>query len=269
MLIGTLFLLSVLSLLQAEKLTADQLVERHLQSIGSAAARAARTSSMAEGKVHLKFQVAGSGASSGEAVFFSEGVKLRLVLKFDNRQYLGEDIVFDGNKFAVGYAVTETRSPFGEFLHIYNSIIKEGLLGSALSTAWPLLDLKARAPKLQYKGVERIDGQPFHALRYQIRKGGQDLAISLYFDPSTFQHVRTIYKVTLSAPIGVNLQDTESRETYYKIEELFGDFRAVDGVTVPGRWDLRFSIDGRQSLQWEWEMRYDKISTNVAAGRRE
>ncbi|MGI8785396.1 MAG: hypothetical protein ACR2L2_17320 [Acidobacteriota bacterium] len=266
MMLGLLLFLSGWIFAEEPKLKPEETIARHLASIGTLEARNSRKTSVAEGKATVKFLVAGSGATAGRALLFSQGRKFRLLLEFDNiHQYLGEDIVFDGEKHAVGYTVTDSRSPFGEFLHTYNGIIQEGLLGSVLSTVWPLLDLQARRPKLQSRGLVKVGGQQLQQLDYQLKKG-RDVNVSLYFDPETFRHVKTIYTVTIAAALGTNLQDTSVRETYYKIEETFGAFRTVEGLTVPSQWNIRFSIDGRQSVQWEWDMRLDKITSNQPVG---
>lgn len=266
--LGLFLLLAGWILAEEPKLKPEEMIARHLASIGTLEARNSRKTNIAEGKATVKFLVAGSGATAGRALFFSQDRKLRLLLEFNNiHQYLGEDIVFDGEKHAVGYTVTDSRSPFGEFLHTYNGIIQEGLLGSVLSTAWPLSDFQARRPKVQSKGLVKVGDQQLLQLDYQLKKG-RDVTVSLYFDPETFRHVKTVYAVTVLAAMGSNLQDTSMRESYYKIEENFEAFRAVDGLTVPSRWNLRFSIDGRQSsVQWEWDMRFDKITANQPVGQ--
>src|SRR5687768_3049614 len=112
----------------------EDIIRSHLERVGPASARSARQNSVAEGQAEIKFLVFGSGSTTGGALFYTQGTKQRMTLTFDNQQYRGEDIVFDGQKFSVAYADTHSYSPLGQFLHTFNGIIKEGLLGSVLST---------------------------------------------------------------------------------------------------------------------------------------
>jgi len=67
-------------------------------------------------------------------------------------------------------------------------ILREGLFGGTISTAWPLLDLKP-AGEAKYEGVKKIDGRELHDLTYVPNKSssGSDLTIHLYFEPDTFR----------------------------------------------------------------------------------
>jgi len=47
------------------------------------------------------------------------------------------------------------RSQLGQFLYQYDEIVKEGLLEGYSPQPWPLLDLKARRPKLNYRGLKK------------------------------------------------------------------------------------------------------------------
>jgi hypothetical protein len=244
----------------------EELVRSHLEKVGTAAARDARRNLVAEGPARVKFLVGGSGEMTGTALFFSEGPKHRLTLTFNSQQYRGEDIVFDGGKFSVSYADTHAYSPFGRFLHTYNSIIKEGLLGSALSTAFPLLDPKVKGARLKYAGTETVGEESLHRLDYRPRRGGGDVAVSLYFDPSTFRHKVTDYRVRVPAPLNRSVTDTSARETYYRLTETFDDFQPIDGLDLPSRWKLRYSISGSIGVEWEWEIHLTSVKTNQQIG---
>jgi hypothetical protein len=78
-------------------------------------------------------------------------------------------------------------SSFGEFVHSQDQIVREGLLGGSLSTAWALLNLDHNQPKLTYEGLKKVDGRQFHDLRYRCKRN-DDMNIYLYFDPETYRH---------------------------------------------------------------------------------
>lgn len=248
------------------KLKPEEVVARHLEALGSAEARAVISSRIASGNAQVKILVGGSGEILGPAGFVSQGRKLCLFVRLNHPDYEREQVAFDGEKPQVGVARPVARSPLGQFVHTYNQILREGLLGGALSSAWPLLDLEQRQPKLGYAGLEEVDDRSLHRLKYNPKKGGGDLKISLYFEPETGRHLLTIYKLTVGA--GAGLTHTESaaqQEARFTLEERFGDFRQVDGLTLPTRWTLRLTQDTREtSLLWEWNLAFDNITHNQA-----
>src|SRR5215467_2445411 len=114
-------------------------------------------------------------------------------MKFPSNDYRGEQWICDGNKTQVTATTANMhRSTLGEFLLVQDVILKEGLLGGVLSTAWPLENLNDRKAKLSFEGRKKIDGKDALELRYRPKKSS-DLDIRLYFDPETFHHLMTIY----------------------------------------------------------------------------
>jgi len=261
----TALLLALLSPSAAQdgKLDAQALVTRHLQSIGPDQTRAARKTSVAQGVGQLRILTGGTGTLEGPAYFFSDGRKLRFVIQFSQPTYPAEEFAFDGSKPVVAVIQPRVRSRLGQFLYLYNDIIKEGLLGSTLSTAWPLTDLAERGAKLQYIGLKKIDGRELHEARYQLKKGG-DLSIHLYFEPETFRHLRTTYRLRITAQIGAGpAQSSGQRDSIFTLEERFDGFKTVDGLTLPTHWTLRLSTEGTQgSSVNEWDISFDKIVLN-------
>jgi hypothetical protein len=69
-----------------------------------------------------------------------------------------------------GTYADKTRSEFGEFVRTQDVILREGLLGGVLSTAWPMLDLDARKAKVGYEGKKKIDNRQLLTLSYRPMK---------------------------------------------------------------------------------------------------
>jgi hypothetical protein len=67
------------------------------------------------------------------------------------------------------------RSSFGEFVHSQDQIVREGLLGGSLTTAWALLNLDHNQPKLSYEGLKKVDGRQLHDLRYRCKRNDDDI----------------------------------------------------------------------------------------------
>ena len=176
------------------KLSADEVVQAHLKSIGSAEDLAKIHTCVWEGQVSTLIVNSGHPASTGIAKLFSEGRKYRISLGFDFADYKGEHFLSDGNKAEFGFSRTSSvgRSAFGDFIARYDQILKDGLMGGTLSTAWALLDLPSRQAKVDYDGMKKVDGKDLHVLAYHPKKGlGADSRILLYFEPDTFRHVRS------------------------------------------------------------------------------
>jgi len=246
------------------KMEPEELVTLHLAALGSPESRSVVQSRSAQGRGRMEVLVGGSGFLEGPFVFASRGDKLLFSIQFNHPSYAAEQVSFDGEKCYVGYIKPGVRSQLGQFLFQYDELVKEGLLGGVLSTAWPLLDLKARKPKLNYGGLKKVSGQELLELRYRMRKGGGNLNIRLYFDPESFRHIATTYKLTMTAPMGRTDRESPSqRETRFTLEEWFSDFRPTGDLDLPMHWTVRLTLDtGRGSFLGKWDMTYPQIAHN-------
>ena len=261
----------------------EEIVQRHLDSIGPAATRASTKSRVVEGSAVYRVLVGGSGRVDGKVVLASEGHKSQMLLKIVSQNYHGERFTSDGSRtFVEGTYDDHSRSEFGQFLRSEDFAVREGLLGGELSEAWPLLDMDSVKGKLKYEGKKKVDGKELEVLSYH---GGKmsDLSVMLYFDPENFHHVMTIYKasqhVGLAPPdtFGVTAQETVSvasssdansasrQQTRYQIQEKFSDFNAQDGLTLPTHYDLQFAeeLSSGFTKTVEWEVTTTRVLNGV------
>jgi hypothetical protein len=265
-----------MALAKEPELKAEDLIAKHLASIGQREAIAAAKSRVVQGKVHFTIQ-SGGGAQDGKQTFASEGDKLHFYLGFPNPNYKGERFVFDGSKTFFADVTPGVRSSLAEFIHVQDRIIREGLWGSVLSTDWALLSLDQRKPKLTSGGLKKVNGQELYEMRYSPAKRS-DLQISLYFEPESFHHVLTVYSMTISPQISTSdIETAGQKETTYRLEERFSDFKTFDGLALPTQWEVRFTEDipvspdhpgsagvyGRSSTKI-WAMTEDSITNNVS-----
>ena len=262
-----------------DHLTAEDVLRHHLDSIGTAPVRAAAKSRVVEGTTSYRILVGGSGQIDGKAAMVSDGRKMLLMLKINAPQYTGERFICDGEKTSVAGTYTDKhRSEFGEFLRAEDLPLREGLLGGALSTSWSLLDLDAHKGKLKYQGLKKIDGTELYAVTYQPKKN-TDLQITLYFEPETFRHVRTVYTASVHAGLGQTDPSTQvpgnlaggsdvdaarQQQTRYRIEERFSDFKTVDGLSLPSHYDLRFQeeLGSGFTKAVEWDTTTTRVLNN-------
>ena len=244
----------------------EELVARHLTALGSPESRSVVQSRGAQGTGRMELLIGGFGSLEGPVVFASQGGKLFFSIQFDYLNYAAEQVSFDGEKCYVGNIKPGVRSQLGQFLYQYNEIVKEGLLGGVLSTGWPLLDLKGRRPRLDYRGLKKISGQELLELRYRMRKGGGNLNIRLYFDPGSFRHIATIYKLTISAPMGRTTEESARQsDTRFTLEEWFSDFRPTDELDLPTHWTMRLTLEtGRGNFLGKWDMTFHQIAHNLS-----
>ena|SRR6266404_815872 len=227
----------------AQKLKPEDIVARHLESIGSAQERAAVTTRIIAGTSQVIFRTPPPGQATGRAVLASDGIKNLIGMRFPSPVYPREELGFNGASFMAAYVTPGARSSLGSFLMTHDLIFKQGLMGGTLSSAWPLLDLTARAAQLEYAGTKKVDNRTLHELKY-IPHSGSDLKISLFFDQENFQHVRTEYERTIAAPTGSReYSNVQEREIRYKMVEEFSEFRKEGGLTMPHTYKIKLAID--------------------------
>jgi len=247
-----------------QKLTAEEVVARHLKSIGTAEDLAAIKTRIVVGTSLYTARSPGSGQNSGLSILFSEGSKSVIAMTFANPAYPHEKFGYDGQNMVISYTKPGLRSTLGDFIFRRTSIFKDGLVGGTLSTAWPLLNWSNDKARLEYGGTKKIDGRETYLLRYIPRKGS-DLTISLYFDGETFQHLRTEYAQTVSAQMGATPDASKEgqRELHYELEEQFSDFKQEGKLTLPHTYKIKLLMErtGPTYLA-DWEMVFSRFSFN-------
>lgn len=237
-----------------DKLTAEEVVAKHLASIGTAEDIAAAQTRVATGATQAHLRITNTAVElSGPAQFASDGDKFLLAMVFQSNNYPHEKASFDGQNVAVGVLTQGGRTPLGTFLTSQSALMKHGLIGGVLSSAWPLFNLAKRDAKLSFSGTDKINGKPVYKLKYQPRNTG-DLVINLYFDATTFQHVRSQYEYVISARQGAVAEASAGqRDTRYKLVEDFSDFQRTEKLTLPHKYTIDLSIEApnrTQTLNW-------------------
>jgi hypothetical protein len=252
--------LSGLALRSAEDgdgLTVDTLIQRHLASIAPGERLEKRHSFVIKGNCEFRVLVGQTKIAPGPGIvqIVSRGKAYSTVVKFESGEYGGEVYVTDGKKARTAYATPADRNPMTEMLQAQQALLNEGLFGGELTTAWALLDVKDRKPRLTFRGLEDVDGVKLYELDYRIRKGGSDLTNRLYFEPEKFHHVLSTYEVVIPARMGANPADSaRQRPSRYKIEERFSDFKDFNGFTLPSIWTIQYSqSQTNDSLLYQWK----------------
>lgn len=251
-----IFLVSAVSS-QAQKLKPEEVLSKHLDSIAAAEKRAALTSFIATGEVRVTNITRKTPPSVGRVVLASKGTQSFIGMSLNANDNPKEMFVFDGKRTRIDFTIPGQRSILGSLLQSNSMMIEHGLYTGALSTNWSMLNTATRNPKISYGGLKKIDGVEAHTLKY-MPKGGADLEVTMYFEPTNFRHIRTEYRRTASASLGVTIdQSARQSETRIRITEDYSDFKAVDGFTLPHKYKMMYSISGQNGtteVQWEFDI---------------
>jgi hypothetical protein len=86
--------------------------------------------------------------------------------------------------------------------------------------------------------------------------------IHLYFEPTTFRHVKTEYSYDVDPSLDHN-QKVHGTFTKYRVEEEFSDFKVVDGLTLPSSWKLRYSATSNKTVVVEWQVTSNNVAHNT------
>lgn len=247
---------------ETKKLTADEVITSHLESIGTAEARAAFKSLVAQGVVEVTIRVGGSGKGKGGAVMASQGPMSLMGFIF-GQEASNEKIAFNGQKITLGELRPGLRTPFGDFVRKNDVLFREGLLGGTLSTAWPFLAANERRGKLRSLGTKSVKDRKAYVVGYEPTNGS-NLDIKLYFDAETFQHLRTDYQQEFVAPTVTN-PDKAARQkgTRFKLTEEFSDFRREGSVVLPHTYKVQFTIETESHpLLQDWVVTLNQFVLN-------
>jgi hypothetical protein len=255
------------SLAKDEKLKPEQVITKHLESIGNADKLKEVKTRTTSGVAHVDFRVGGQASVNGEGTIVSDVTSLRAGFSFQALEYPGEQFAYDGDKVMVGQLSPGNRSPLGRFVFENEILLKEGLLFGSLSASWALLNTSARQPKLDLTGLKKIGGRSLYELKYEAKKGKGNVQAWLYFDPETFRHVRSQFKVETAPTQLDKIADSAELVRYTLIEE-FDQFKEVDGLTLPHSYKLDFSIDApRGGFVGSWTYAVKQIAHNQAVDR--
>ncbi len=123
----------------------------------------------------------------------------------------------------------------GAFLADHPKILSDGLFGGSMSLRWNLLDVEKNKSQLTGGGIKKIGGRKLIGLDYNTASAGGEASFTsrLYFDPDTFNHVRTEYRFEVAAGEGTFGKANQRASAVITLVEEFSDFKNVDGLNLP------------------------------------
>jgi hypothetical protein len=239
----------------------EEIITKHIASIGTAEAIASAANRKSEGTAQARRVQSTFMTVTGKSFLASTKDKNLLLMMFEassDDDYKTERIAFDGNKLNIPFVTASSRSAIGSFTFEYPEIVKQGLLGGALFSTWALFDKGNKISKFEYQGKEKIGDIETYKVKL-VPKGGSVLSIKLYFDAQSFRHVRTEYQRTITAGT-VAVDEGRITEPRYKLIEDFSDFQQISGVNLPTTYKITFRVDTAQrGREFEWLMKFSRF----------
>lgn len=253
-----------------ENIAVEQLVSRHLASVGTPEARAAIHGRAIMGKCRFEAIQGSTGTAEGQAGVISNEHMVKFMTKLNSARFPDERFWFNGKKAIVPVISASSRSVLGDFLYRNEAILRDGIFTGALSTSWPLYDPARRGAKLKLDGLKTIEGRSLYQVTYVPKKAASELEIHLFFDPETFRHVETRYRYVVAPYMNVNPASRNDKtgvtnlqsETIYTVTEKYRDFSTVDGITLPSTWEITYTVEPVRVQMIRWTMTLDRPSTN-------
>lgn len=254
----------------AQKMTTDELLAKHLDSIGTATDRVATKTLIAVGDAQIKSVTKITTPIVGRIVIASAGEKLFWGLGLNSTDYPLEKFSFDGKDAKTAVIRLGIRSTLGGFVESNDLMLKQGLFGGTLGTSWTMLDLANRKGKISMEGTKKINGKEAYTVSYSP-KGGGDVEVKVYFDKETFRHVRTEYKRVSSAGIGTT-PEASSRlsENRIIVTEDFSDFKPEGKLMLPHNYHISYvttgNSNGSTSIEWIFNLTEFAANQKMADG---
>jgi hypothetical protein len=247
--------------LDARDLKAEEIVAKHLASIGTAEKRKEIKNIVLLGLSTFESKLP-ERKSAGKVAIVSEPENLLFIASFAADSYRYEKIGVFGGKLNVPFTNPGVRSPLGDFLMEHPSILKNGLFSGALSLTWALGDENAKKGKMIAAGTKKIDGRKVYVIDYYAQNS-DSLKIQLFFDAETFQHLRSNYREEFNGKESTFGTLGQVNGYVVQLTEDFGDFKTSDGITLPSTAKVHYMGSSRKgTYEYDWEFKVAEMKFN-------
>ena len=112
-----------------DDLTAEEVIAKHLDAIGTSETRAAITSRVILGTVLATARIGGSGQAEGQAVLASRGNNSLVGMAFTVPNYPYEKVEYNGKKLTVAELTPGVRSELGKFFMAHEIAVQRRIIG--------------------------------------------------------------------------------------------------------------------------------------------
>jgi hypothetical protein len=254
--------------IRAQKMTVEELISKHRDSIGTAEKLSSVKERMGMGLSEFESKFP-SRKANGKAIVASRGDDYMFLVSLSSQEYPFEKIGYFSNKVNLPFVSAGARSPLGAFISEHEKMLTTGVFTGTISGAWPLLDSDMSNAKLKLAGKRKAADRDAYVLEYWPK--GMDSAeftIILFFDTESFRHVRTEYRHTINPS-----QDTfgtlgRQAGVRQSLVETFSDFKTVDGLTLPYAYNAHYTTEsnsGTYEFFWRLNLQQYLLNPNLAA----
>jgi hypothetical protein len=150
------------------KLTLDEIVQKHVESLGGQQAVAAAKTRVLIGAARLsKLGESDKTVSKlpGTAQFATSNGRLLFAILYQSQAFPFEKFAFDGNTISIGKPISVPTELIG-IPKNQGWIIKDGLFGGPLSANWPLVRYGEVKNRLDLAGTSKILSKSCYRIKY-------------------------------------------------------------------------------------------------------
>ncbi len=206
-----------------DKLTASEIINKHLAAVGGKEALARIKSRVAIGTATKD-----SDTSAPMAVMSEAPNRVSAIYQFQGFNW---QLTYDGAKSIVRPVLGRVSAPV---MQKYEEMLATGTMFNSISLYNVLTQGDSDNAKFEAKGMKKVKGRPAYAV--EMRRG-KDKTL-LYFDAETFMWLRTDYGSVSFTKGATTLVGNKDQEINYDFYVETSDFKEVDGVKLPFKFEI-------------------------------
>ena len=236
------------TLVHSQDMTPDEVLSKHLESIGTKEKRQGLTTLLAVGTSVFESKMP-TVKGGGKAVVVSDAANLYYLMSLNSRDYPFEKIGMFRDKISLPFVTAGTRSLLGSFLNEHPRVLADSLFCGSMSLRWINDVADKRKPAFRSAGKKKIEGRQTIALDViSTTKGSDDFKVRLYFDAETFRHVRSEYRREIKMGRIVMGQQNQLANSNLDLIEEFSDFKDANGYTLPHHYKVTFASNSNAQM---------------------
>jgi hypothetical protein len=257
---------------QSKKLSPQEIISKHLASIGSAEILTASKRRMVI--AGSEFIIRSNAAkATGRAVLASDGENMALFSTFNMSDYKMERIGNFSNKIEIPFVIPGRRSPLGSWLTAYDRTLDDRVFGGSIFSTWLFYGPEGAWGEIETEGKKKVGDRDAWVIRYSPKKGLKGGSyVRLYFDAENFHHLRTVYRQgetesgfydtgTRGSNRGNTGRDWDASMANNGsiLTEDFSDYHEDAGLVLPHQYSINLKIDSSSgTAEYDWKFHVEE-----------